>query len=92
MVKTEVLANLAFSQNLGAYLENLAGLGLIKVHDDKWLTDSPVYAELEALHRPGLAAVFANIAPFKDRELQFGKGFVQRTSFGANFIAACHAQ
>ena len=92
IVQAKNLANLVFPQNLGAYLENLAVLGLVRVHDDKWLIDNPVYAELEAFHQPGITAVFANMPPFKDRELQFGKGFVQRTSFGANFIAACHAQ
>ena len=92
IVQSNILEKLVFPQNIGAYLENLAGLGLVRVHDDKWLIDSPAYSELEALHRPGIAAVFKNILPWIDRELQFGKGIVQRTSFGANFIAACHTK
>ena len=91
-VQAETLASLAFPQNFGAYLENLAGLGLVMVHDNRWLVDNPVYAELEVFHRPVIEAAFANIPLFKDRELKFEKGVVQRTSFGANFIAACHAQ
>ena len=92
IVQVATLTNLVFPQNVGAYLENLSGLGLVRMHDDKWLVDSPVYAELESLHRPGIAAALKNIPPLKERELQFGKGVVQRTSFGTNFINACHSQ
>jgi len=92
IVQAETVASLAFPQNVSAYLENLSGLGLVRVLDDKWLVDSPVYAQLEALHRPGIAAVLATVPHLKDRDLQFGKGIVQRTSFGANFINACHTR
>jgi hypothetical protein len=92
IVQAETVASLAFPQNVSAYLENLSGLGLVRVLDDKWLVDSPVYAQLEALHRPSIAAVLATVPHLKDRDLQFGKGIVQRTSFGANFINACHTR
>jgi hypothetical protein len=92
IVQAETVGSLAFPQNVSAYLENLAGLGLVRVRDDIWLEDSTVYNQLEALNRPGIAAVLATVHQLKDRDLQFGKGIVQRTSFCKNFINACHTR
>jgi Abortive infection alpha len=92
ILQDHVTAALAYPQNADAYLSNLSGLGLLNVKHDEWLPESPVYAQLEAQHRPRFADPIQREPKLQGQELQFDKGIVRRTSFGWKFIQACHAK
>jgi hypothetical protein len=65
---------------------------LVKILDVEWFVSNPFFREFEKLQFPAMAAAYASAPLLKDSELQFGKGFVHRTTFGENFIAACHTR
>lgn len=92
LVPNEMTSALIFPDNADAYLSNLAGLGLLNIRDDVWLTEPSMYEPLENQRRAQLTALIENSPQFKDRRLDFKKGVIERTSFGLKFISACHAK
>lgn len=89
IVPAEALAGLTFPLNVDAYLSNLAGLGLLEIRDDQWLSDESVYTPLKDRHTAELTKIVAQ-PMYAGRKLDFSKGAVTCTSFGHKFIAACH--
>lgn len=92
IVPDDALSKLAFPQNIGAYLSNLSGLGLLEVRDDQWLSDEAVYTPLREKHKPELTELLKGNPKFAERTLDFAKGAVKCTSFGGKFIVACHTK
>lgn len=92
IVPQEALAGLAFPLNMDAYLSNLAGLGLLEVREDQWLSDDAIYAPLQDRHKNELEMIIAQNPSYAGRRLDFKKGAVKCTSFGHKFIVACHSQ
>lgn len=90
IVSQRVLSSLSFPLNIDVYLSNLAGLGLVEIRDDKWLSDDNLYEPLRNLHKAELGALVAS--KYEGRRLDFGKGGVTCTPFGYKFIAACHVR
>ncbi|WP_275270509.1 DUF4393 domain-containing protein [Limnobacter sp. P1] len=91
-VPPEVTKDLVFPGNIDAYLSNLSGLGLVTVRYDEWLADGSIYEPLEASNRAALTKRIESIPQLAGRELKFGRGLAQRTSFGLKFIQACHGK
>lgn len=90
MVPKDTLARLAFPHNIGAYLSNLAGLGLVVVKEDAWLFDPKFYEPIESNVREPLLRAVAQAPNLAGRSLELKRGLAQRTSFGLSFIRACH--
>lgn len=91
IVPQEVLDELVFPLNIDAYLSNLAGLGLLEVRTDIWLSDDAIYIPLREKHKDRFEKILAENPRYEGRTLAFAKGAVKRTSFGHKFIIACHA-
>lgn len=92
LVPNEMISTLVFPDNADAYLSNFAGLGILNIQDDIWLSEPSMYESLENQHRAQFTAVIENSPHLKDRRLEFQKGVIKRTSFGQKFISACHAK
>lgn len=91
-VAEDALKGLAFPGNIDAYLSNLAGLGLVSVKYDEYLADDSLYEPLETRHREHFSKKIQDTPKFQDRKLEFGRGLVERTSYGLKFILACHVR
>ncbi|MED5620922.1 DUF4393 domain-containing protein [Ideonella sp. BN130291] len=92
LVPQDALEGLVFPGNIDSYLSNLDGLGLLVVKYDEWLVDDSLYEPLEAAHRETYTRFMQQAPSLQGRELKFGRGIVQRTSFGLQFMLACHGQ
>lgn len=84
-----VTSELTFPANIAAYLSNLAGLGLLEVVEGKELVNGN-YEAIEGEQRDGFTKLIAAIHPDGSQRLQFERGVVEATSFGRQFISACH--
>jgi len=80
-------ASLAFPGNIQAYFSNLAGLGLVSIHLDRSVHGSNVYTALEEFWTTYFNS---KTPPAPDRTLEFERGAICVTTFGRQFIHACH--
>jgi hypothetical protein len=87
LIAPNFLSGLTFPQNVPAYINNLAGLGLVSIHRDRTVYKSDVYAILEEYWTIKFPK---ELAPEADRELVFEGGVISITEFGSQFIATCH--
>lgn len=89
IVSEKATENLVFPANVDAYLSNLAGLGLVQIRHDAWITDDDAYACIEEHSRPKYTELIERTPEFQGKELDLAKGVIHRTAFGRKFIAAC---
>jgi hypothetical protein len=82
-------SNLLFPQNVPAYLSNLAGLGLVAIHHNRVVSREPVDA-YQALEDYWSKQFPPDRAPKSDRTLILERGVVSITTFGNQFVRACH--
>jgi Abortive infection alpha len=87
IVLNELSKNLIYSQNTSAYFSNLVGLGIASIHSDRTPFDSLVYPQIEVECREKFPA---QMSPSPDRVLAFKRGIISITTFGRQFINACH--
>jgi len=88
LVAPEHLTTLAFAQNVPAYLNNLAGLGLVSVHPGRTVRNGQAeYERIESHWKSALPPVHPTEP---ERKLEFERGVVTSTEFGKQFISACH--
>lgn len=87
LIASEHSNSLIYPQNVPAYLSNLAGLGLVSIHHDRSIHGSDVYKTLEAHWSTQFPP---EMAPDPDRTLKFQSGTISVTTFGSQFIHACH--
>lgn len=85
-----VSSQLIFPDNCEAYLSNLAGLGLVDIRHDKSLSPASIYESIHKQHEERLLARISSFPQFATRTLDFKNGVAIRTSFGRQFIEACH--
>jgi hypothetical protein len=78
--------SLTFPQNLGAYISNFEGLGILQVRKDIFIIGDNLYEPLEKLAK-SLYQSIANQA--LDRRMTFDRGKIEITPFGKMLIAAC---
>lgn len=80
---------LLYPQNAPAYFSNLVGLGLVAIHHERAVAREPtdVYPALEDYWSKQFPA---EMAPEAGRILKFERGVVSITTFGHQFIHACH--
>lgn len=76
---------LTYKKNVGAYLSNLEGLGVIKLHPDNYFTNEKKYTEAEELAKKK----YGTLASSSNRKLTLNRGHFNLTSFGSLFIKAC---
>ena len=92
IVSQQIAANVQFQQNIDRYFSNLEGLGLLRIQTDIWIEGTTVYEELESQSKePAEAAIKANNA-WNGRHVVFDKGVIKLTSYGYQFIRACHVE
>ncbi|MGY5797184.1 DUF4393 domain-containing protein [Rheinheimera faecalis] len=89
LVSPKYMNKLIFPQNVPAYLSNLAGLGIISIHNERVIHDSTVYPDLEAHWTTHFQSTLAS---YPDRKLEFERGTICTTKFGLQFIQACHSK
>lgn len=77
---------LAFHENLGAYMSNLEGLGLITILRAEYVLPESLYVPIENIIRK----YFENQPPSPEYPtLQCNRGRINVTSFGQLFLEAC---
>jgi hypothetical protein len=91
IVPNDALTCINFQQNIDAYLDNLVGLGLLELRDDKSLANDALYEPLRIRHKDELENLISHNYGNEKRKLAFTKGAVKRTKFGLKFIKACHS-
>lgn len=91
LIAPERSSSLLYPQNVPAYFSNLDGLGLIIIHHDRSVKRDTldVYPALKDYWSSQFPA---QMAPKPDRTLTFENGVVCITTFGSQFIHACHRQ
>ena len=89
LISPDLTNSLLYPQNIPAYLSNLAGLGLVSIHHDRFLHDSPAYPALEAHWATSFPP---EKTPDPDLILKFERGAISATEFGTQFIHACHSR
>ncbi len=91
LIVTENIAlGLRFPRNIGAYFSNLSGLGLVTIHHGTWIEGSPIYEEIETQNREVAENHLKSVAAWRDKKLEFERSVIVITSFGRQFIRACH--
>jgi len=87
LIAPELSATLLFSQNVPAYISNLTGLGLLTINLERTLHESQIYSALEEYWATEFPP---EKAPRPDMNLEFVRGVITITTFGSQFIHACH--
>jgi Abortive infection alpha len=87
IVSNELSEKLIYSQNTSAYFSNLAGLGIISIHSDRQAHNSHEYPKIEAQCKEKFPV---EMSPSPDKLLDFKRGLISTTTFGRQFINACH--
>lgn len=91
IVTKSLTSELRFPNNIAAYFSNLSGLGLVTIHHGTWIEGSPIYEEIEEQNREEGERHMSTVEAWKDRKLEFERCVIVVTSFGRQFIRACHA-
>ena len=82
----ESRANLSYQENIGAYMSNFEGCGLIKVRRDIVIAFPRAYENIERAYRERYESM---IQSRPGLQLVFSRGQLEMTSFGELFAAAC---
>ncbi len=90
LLHSDRLIGLAFPGNIGAYLSNLSGLGLVSIHHDRLSADTAPHSDYSALEAHYRSVIPPTNPDYPDRTLKFEKGVICRTEFGFQFTRACH--
>lgn len=90
IVTESMAASIRFPRNMAAYFSNLSGLGLVTIHHGTYIEGSSVYEEIESQNKEEAEKHMNSVEGWKDRKLEFEKCVVVITSFGRQFIRACH--
>lgn len=89
IVPEDFSSNLLFPSNISAYFNNLVGLGIVSIFPDRSVHESQVYEKVESYWREKLTP---DLAPEPGRTLSFKRGVISTTTFGRQFINACHSK
>lgn len=88
-VSKDLESGLAFSENISAYLSNLAGLGIINILADEFIDNEAVYANIETASTEQFLSEIQQRKSGDERKLKLKKGMIEITNLGRQFMAAC---
>lgn len=88
LLHPERTARLLYPQNAPSYISNLAGLGLVEIHHGRSLHSRTV--DYESIEESWANQFLQTLAPTPKRELKFVRGGISITTFGKQFMHACH--
>ena len=81
---------LVYPRNIPAYLSNLSGLGLVSIHEDRFVSEQAPYANYEEVEKHWKAVLPTVNDNFPERTMKIDRGVICSTEFGRQFIRACH--
>jgi len=80
------LKDLAYPNNIHAYLSNLEGLGVVQIRQDIYMVGESIYEPLEENAKQIFKGAEENTS---DRELTFKRGKIEVTPLGRLLMSAC---